>query len=104
MKLRYTETALAEIDEIIASIEKDNVTAAAHVSAAIQAAVRRLSEFPLLAIETDVPGVRVLPVLPYRYVIFYNTGDDAIVVRNVRHTSRLRRFGAVAPDRDLESL
>jgi hypothetical protein len=41
-----------------------------------------------LAFETDVPDVRVAPVLPYRYLIFYSVHDDSLVIRNVRHTAR----------------
>ena len=42
MKVLYTETALAEVDEILAYIAKDNPLAADEVSAMLQATVRRL--------------------------------------------------------------
>ncbi len=34
------------------------------------------SDYPRLAIETDDPSVRVMPVLPYRYLIFYQFADN----------------------------
>jgi toxin ParE1/3/4 len=88
MRVRYTDAALREIDEILSYIAKDNPLAADEVAAVLRATVRRLSEYPRLAIETDEPGVRVAPVLPYRYLIFYSIDRDAIVVRNVYHASR----------------
>lgn len=88
MRVRYTDAALREIDEILSYIAKDNPLAADEVAAVLRATVRRLSQYPRLAIETDEPGVWVAPVLPYRYLIFYSIDRDAIVVRNVYHASR----------------
>lgn len=88
MTIRYTDAALGEIDEILAYIAQDNPLAADEVAAVIRATVRRLSGYPRLAIETDEPGVRVAPVLPYRYLIFYTVDADVVVIRNVRHSAR----------------
>jgi toxin ParE1/3/4 len=90
MKVLYTETALAEVDEILAYIAKDNPLAADEVSVMLQATVRRLADYPRLAIETDEPNVRVTPVLPYRYLIFYSVDRDTVIVRNIRHAARDR--------------
>jgi toxin ParE1/3/4 len=92
MKVRYTDTALSEIDDILSYIAKDNPLAAEEVGAVMWATIARVAEFPRLAIETDLPGVRVAPVLPYRYLIFYSTYHDALVIRNVRHSARERPF------------
>jgi toxin ParE1/3/4 len=88
MKVLYTETAIAEADEILAYIAKDNPLAADEVSAMLQATVRRLADYPRLAIETDEPNVRVTPVLPYRYLVFYSVDRDSVIVRNIRHAAR----------------
>ena len=88
MKVRYTDTALAEINDILSYIAKDNPLASNEVRTVMRATVARLADFPRLAIETDVPDVRVAPVLPYRYLIFYSLHDDSLVIRNVRHTAR----------------
>jgi toxin ParE1/3/4 len=90
MRVRYTKTALAEIDDILTYISKDNPLAAEEVETVVRATVARLLDYPRLAIETDVPGVRVAPVLPYRYLIFYSVHEGALVVRNVRHAARER--------------
>lgn len=88
MKVRYTETALDEIQEILSYIAKNNPTAALRVSAAISAIIDRIGQFPQTAVETDRVGVRVTPVLPYRYLIFFTTTEDEVVIRNVRHSAR----------------
>jgi toxin ParE1/3/4 len=90
MKIHYTETALAEIEEILTYIAKDNPNAAFRVSLTIIATIGRVAEFPHTAVETDVPGVRVAPTLPYRYLVFFTVTGDALVVRNVRHSARDR--------------
>jgi toxin ParE1/3/4 len=88
MKVRYTETALREVDEILSHIANDNPLAADEVSAVLQATIRRLADYPRLAIETDDPAVRVAPVLPYRFLIFYEPEHDTLIIRNVRHSAR----------------
>jgi toxin ParE1/3/4 len=90
MKVRYTSTALAEIDEILSYIAKDNPLAAHEVSVILREAIDRLASFPHLAIETDVAGVRMAPVLPYRYLVFYALEGEAVLIRNVRHAARNR--------------
>jgi toxin ParE1/3/4 len=92
MKVRYTETALRELDEILSQIAADNSLAADEVAAVFQTIIRRLSDYPRLAIETDDPSVRVTPALPYRYLVFYEIDDDTIIVRNVHHSARQRPF------------
>jgi toxin ParE1/3/4 len=88
MKIRYTDTALAEIEELLSYIGKDNPLAADEVAAIMRETVVRLSDYPRLAVETNVPGVRVAPVLPYRYLVFYSVDRNSIVIRNVRHAAR----------------
>ena len=90
MKVRFTATALAEIDEILSYIAQDNPLAADEVGAVMRATIARLADYPRLAIETDVPDVRVAPVLPYRYLVFYGIHDETLIVRNVRHAARER--------------
>jgi addiction module RelE/StbE family toxin len=88
MKVQYTDAALREVDEILSHIAKDNPLAADEVAVLLQMTVRRLANYPRLAIETDEPSVRVAPVLPYRYLIFYTVDQRTLVIRNVRHSAR----------------
>jgi toxin ParE1/3/4 len=88
MKVRYTDAALREVDEILSYIAKDNPLAADEVAALLQVTVRRIANYPQLATETDDSPVRVAPVLPYRYLIFYTVDLEGIVIRNVSHSAR----------------
>jgi toxin ParE1/3/4 len=88
MKVRYTETALDEIEDILSYIAKDNSSAALRVSATILATIDRIAEFPHTGVETDTSGIRVMPVLPYRYLIFFAVDGEVLTIRNVRHSAR----------------
>jgi toxin ParE1/3/4 len=88
MRVRYTETALRELDEILAYIADRNSRAAASVRARIEALVEQLSYFPYLAQETERMGVRRVPLGNYPYVIFYTVEADEIVILRIRHGAR----------------
>jgi plasmid stabilization system protein ParE len=70
MKVRYTRTALAEIEALFSYIEQNNPEAAAGVVHAIERTIARLAEFPQSAVATNIPDVRVAPAYPYPYLIF----------------------------------
>lgn len=88
MTVHYTQVALDEIEDILSYIAKDNYGAALRVSAAILATIDRIAEFPLMAVETDVAGVRMTLILPYRYCIFFSMEEGTLIIRNVRHGRR----------------
>jgi plasmid stabilization system protein ParE len=90
--VRYTATALEEIENILTYIAQDNPSAALRASVTILATIDRVAEFPHTAVESDRPGVRVAPALPYRYLIFFTVADHYVIVRNVRHSSQDQRF------------
>jgi plasmid stabilization system protein ParE len=90
MSLRYTATARAEIDDILAHIANDNPSAAAAVGAAIKGAIARLRYFPRIGAETDDAGVYMKIVRPFRYLVFYSIDGESLVIRNVRHPARRR--------------
>jgi plasmid stabilization system protein ParE len=89
-RIRYTATALAELEDILTHIAQDNPSAALRVSVTVLATIDRVLQFPHTAIETNVPQVRVAPALPYRYLVFFTVTKDALIVRNVRHSARDR--------------
>jgi plasmid stabilization system protein ParE len=92
MKVQYTATALDEIEDILTHIARDNSSAALKVSLTILATIDRVAEFPHTAVESNVPNVRVAPVLPYRYLVFFTITRDLLIVRNVRHSARQRQL------------
>ena len=90
MRVRFTQTALAEIESIFSYIASDNRFAAAEVIGVVEATIARLAEYPQAAVATDVPGVRVALTLPHPYLIFYSVEGETLVIRNVRHAARRR--------------
>ena len=92
MKVRWSETALAEIDNIFLYASEYNRSAAAAVVERIEALTALLEEFPLVGHLTDEAEVRVLSVVRYPFLIFYTIDNAAgeIVILHVRHTSQER--------------
>lgn len=88
MRIRYTETALRELDEILAYISDRNMTAATAVRARFEGVTGQLSQFPYMAQETSQPGVRRLPLGNFPYVIFYTVEGNEVVILRIRHAAR----------------
>ncbi len=92
MKIRWSETALSELDEIFSYIRQNNRRAAIAVVERIEALATLLQEFPLIGHLTDEASVRVLAVVRYPFLIFYAIDEAAgeIVVLHVLHTAQQR--------------
>lgn len=91
MKVRYTETALADLGELLSFLIERNPRAAETVGNAIEVAVERIAAFPKSAPPTDEPGVRMAPVGRFPYLIFlYRRGERG------SHCSRPARRSSAA--------
>ena len=92
MKVRWSDTALTEIDSIFSYIHENNRTAAAAVAKRIEGLASLLADFPLIGHLTDEAGVRSLSVVRYPFMIFYtiDTANEEVVILHVRHTARER--------------
>ena len=92
MKVRWSETALAEMDSIFSYVFEYSRSAAAAVVGRIEELTALLGEFPLVGHLTDEADVRVLSVVRYPFMIFYTIDNaaDEIVVLHVRHTAQER--------------
>ena len=90
MRVRYTKTAFSELKEIQKYIAKDNAVAARVVISRVERIIERIGDFPEIAMPIDASGIRVFPVPPFPYLIFYELGENAIIIRNIRHASRDR--------------
>jgi plasmid stabilization system protein ParE len=90
MKVRWSQTALAQLDDIFLYIYERNRSAALSVTNRVEELAALLGEFPLLGHLTDEADVRTLPVVRYPFAIFYTIDDAAgeIVVLHVRHTAQ----------------
>ena len=88
MKVRYTDSAADEIDNIFAYIAQRNPIAARSVVARVEQTVSALADFPNMAQMTDEPEIRRMPVGRYPLLVFYTVENMEIVILHVRHTSR----------------
>ena len=90
MKIRYTRKALAQLDQIYSTIEAHNARAAKNVNARIKRAIGRLARFPYSCRETERPGIRVLAIVRYPYLVFYAVDEAAqeVQILRVRHSAQ----------------
>jgi plasmid stabilization system protein ParE len=92
MRVRWSETALAEIEGIFSYIHERNPSAARAVVERIDGLTALLDEFPLVGHVTDEPNVRMLSVVRYPFLIFYAIDNEAneVVILHVRHAAQQR--------------
>jgi plasmid stabilization system protein ParE len=90
MRVRYTDTALGEIDEICAYIARDNPSAASDVANAIERTVVGIAERPESAPVVHAGDVRARLVRGFQFRIFYVIDGHEAIIRNVRRTKRSR--------------
>ena len=74
MKGRVTDAAFNDVVEIQQYIANDNPVAARLVRTCIEEAVKRIFRFPLIGSEGKNHSVRVFPVRPFPYLVFYTVG------------------------------
>jgi plasmid stabilization system protein ParE len=90
VRVEYSKRAVADLRHIAAFYARfSNPAVAERIAARIQEMVARLAELPLSGrAVAQRPGVRVVPLLRYRYKLFYRVSDEAIRILHIRHTSR----------------
>ncbi|MBB5047693.1 plasmid stabilization system protein ParE [Rhodopseudomonas rhenobacensis] len=90
MNVRWSKTALVELDEIFRYIAKRNRRAASSVVRRIEALTERLEQFPYSGRLTNETGARVVSVVRYPFVIFYaiDIPADEVVILHIRHTAQ----------------
>ena len=89
MRIRYTATALTEINEIFSYIETDSPAAAAAVKARIEHTIALIERFPKMGRVKYRRVVRMLPVRHYhQYLVFYAIEGNEVVILNIRHGAR----------------
>lgn len=94
MKVRYSERAVADLEDIAAYLVPRSPDGARNVGAAIEKAISQLEHFPDLGRRQAVAGVRKLVVSRYPYLVFYVADVDAGEVRilTLQHAAREREF------------
>jgi toxin ParE1/3/4 len=89
MKVAFTETALAEVEEILAYVAAQSPPVADRIVARIEQVISHIGEFPHMGHLVDERDVRIVPVGRFPYLIFY-TVSDIVTILHVRHAARLR--------------
>jgi plasmid stabilization system protein ParE len=95
MKLRYTERAAADLEDIQSYIADDSPSAAKAMGGRIREAIELLTDFPMLGRPSRIGKARVLQVARSPYAVYYTVHKRAgeVVVAHIRHGRRrpLRR-------------
>jgi plasmid stabilization system protein ParE len=88
VRLRYTRPALDDPESILADIAARSPQGARRVQARLQAVIDLLPAHPLIGRRTDDPSIRRMTTPRYPYLVFYEIGQDAIIIHAVRHSAR----------------
>ena len=90
MKVRYTDTATADLEDILNYLIERNPRAAANVGQAVETTIARIATFPESAQATDESAIRMAPAGRFPYLIFYAVTEDEVQIIRVLHGARLR--------------
>lgn len=90
MKVRYTATAVAEIEQILSHIAADNQSAAAAVASEIKRTIQLIKDNPEFIRVVYPGGIRAFIVGRFKYRIFYIVSKNTVIIRNVRNMKRRR--------------
>ncbi len=88
MQVVLAEPAERDLTSIIDYIALDNPPAALNVFRRIEAAMRRLADFPELGRPGRLPGTREIRVSSLPYLIAYGATADRVTVFAIFHTAR----------------
>ena len=88
MKVRYTNRAYRDREEILNYLRARSLSGARGVLERFDGAAALLSEQPSSGILTDKLDVRVLFVGRYPYKFFYRVRGDTVEILHIRHTAR----------------
>jgi toxin ParE1/3/4 len=89
MRVIYTDEALRDLDGILTYIGKHYPGVSVSFENRLRATVRRIAAWPESAprIEQRM-GVRVVPLLPYPYRLFYRVTVDTVEILYLHHAAR----------------
>lgn len=88
MNIRWTRSALANLQAIADHIAHDNPVRASSFVGEIKTKTERLADFPAMGRPGRVPGTREL-VVHQNYVVPYRVKDGVVQILRVQHVARL---------------
>lgn len=87
MALKWTETALRNLDEIATYIAQDNPERATTFARELRTSVGKLEQFPALGRAGRVQGTREL-VIHKNYITIYRVRGKDVQILRIHHTAR----------------
>ena len=90
MRVKWTRTALEDLDTAAEYIARDNIAASARVVTRVKEAAKRLSDNPAIG-RPGIAGTRELVVSNTPYIIPYRVRESAVEILRVLHTISLIR-------------
>jgi addiction module RelE/StbE family toxin len=90
MKVRWSNNATNELEDIFAFIRERSSRSARAVARRIIDRAESLAQFPLKGENDKSTGMRKLAVVNYPYVVFYrvNNAENEVQIVSVQHTAR----------------
>ncbi len=85
MKIRWSPTAVSDLESIRDYIARDSPSAARKIANRIKDSVNRLINFPLSGRAGRVPGTRELVVPGTSFIAAYIIQDDEVQIASVLH-------------------
>jgi toxin ParE1/3/4 len=93
MKVRWSNNAASELEDIFAFVRERSPRSAGTVARRIIDRAESLAQFPLKGEDDKTTGMRRLALVNYPYVIFYRVKDaeNEVQIVSVQHTARKQR-------------
>ena len=89
MKVVWTESALADLDEILAYTAANYPSLIEPLERRVRATVARLARWPHSARSVEErSGVRVVPLVRYPYRVFYRVDGETVELLHIHHAAR----------------
>lgn len=83
-------TAFGELSDILAYLAQHNRVAALEFLARLEELLARLGRFPRIGTPKYKPGIRMLPVGRYPFLVFYTVSAGEVTLLSIRHPARRR--------------
>ena len=90
MKVRFTQKALVDLDQLHSFLSKHNPAAASRVTTRLLELCELLGDNPEEGKDTDEFGICVLIIPSQNYLIFYRINAGEIQILHFRHAAHSR--------------
>lgn len=88
MRTRLSPRAIADLDSIRDYLLPRSPRGAENVRRAIAKTVALLEHYPRAGPLCTIPGVRVIPVVRYNYLIYHKVITDEVLILHISHAAR----------------